>query len=132
MSTPGGHAINDAIRGSDPGSDLLTGLGGLIEKVMDGTASEEERDLADKAVIFATAQRMRFRNPEAAVKLIDRAAIQRNSKGLPTNLADLVAELARTDRYLVHRTAHADAGAGLDAAPVASDEGSLTRFIRGR
>lgn len=90
----------------------------------------EDAQVLDDALIFAQADSRRFRNPEAAVRALDRSAIQRNEVGIPTNLGELVTELRKAHPELARPGASADAGAGLNAAPEASSQGELSRYIR--
>lgn len=119
--------INAAIRGRDPKEDLL---GDLMTKVAAGEGTEEDAQVLEDALIFAQAEARRFRNPEAAVRALDRSAIQRNEAGIPTNLGELVTELRRAHPELVKPGARADAGAGRNASPEASGHGELTGYIR--
>ena len=122
------QAINAAIRGRDPDEDLL---GDLLTKVAAGEGTEQDAQVLDDALIFAQAHARRWRNPEAAVRAVDRAAIQRNAAGIPTNLGDLVAAFTRQHPEFLKPGAHADAGAGLHQPPAPVGD-SLTDFIRGR
>ena len=121
--------INDAIRGRQPEEDLL---GDLMAKVAAGEGTEEDARLLDDALIFAQAEARRFRNPDAAVRALDRSAIQRNEAGIPTNLGELVMELRRAHPELAKPGPQMDAGAGRQGAPEVGGPSDLTRFIRGR
>ena len=120
-------SINNAIRGRDPDEDLL---GDLRAKVAAGAGTPQDAQLLDDALIFAQAQARRFRNPDLAVRGVDRSAIQRNAAGIPTNLGDLVHTLGREIPQALRPTAHADAGAGFNAPPEPSGT-DLTKVIRG-
>lgn len=121
--------INALIRGRDPQDDL----GDLMAKVAAGEGTDKDAQLLDDSLIFAQAKSRRFRNPATAVKLLDRAAIQRNEAGIPTNLGDMVLELRQAHPELGLPNARADAGEGRNASPeVGGGTSDLTGFIRGR
>ncbi len=120
-------SINNAIRGRDPDEDLL---GDLRAKVAAGAGTPQDAQLLDDALIFAQAQARRFRNPDLAVRAVDRSAIQRNTAGIPTNLGDLVHALGREIPEALRPGAHADAGAGFNAPPELGGP-DITKVIRG-
>lgn len=91
---------------------------GDLSKI-DEKAKKLEQDLqvanerAINAEIKAAAAKAGFRNPDAAVKLIDRSKLVIDGSDVK-NASDILAELAKTDSYLVGAdpAGSGDAGAG--------------------
>lgn len=89
---------------------------------------ETERELA--ASIREAAGRAGFRNPELAVRLIDRAAIEAGEDGRPRNLLALTRAVLERDPYLARTT---DFGGGdRGASPRGDDFNAIIRRAAGR
>ena len=59
------------------------------------------RDRLAQAEVRTIATRLRFHKPEIAFRLIDTDKLEYDDDGMPTNAEAMLAELAKTDDYLV-------------------------------
>jgi type II secretory pathway pseudopilin PulG len=77
----------------------------------------------------SVATRLGFRNPELAYRLVDRSAVDYNKDGRPTNVEALLAELAKSDPYLL-KSAGGDYGGGDRGKPPEGGKPSMNELIR--
>jgi hypothetical protein len=103
-----------------------------LEAEREATAAREQ----ERAVRFPAleaAARLGFRDPDLAVRLIDRDAVEVRDDGTPKNVEKLLAELLAKAPYLGRSGGNADFGGGnRGAVPPGSDMNSLIRRAAGR
>jgi hypothetical protein len=76
------------------------------------TLRTQLREQALSTAALAAAAKLNFRNPELAVRLLDRGAVEWDDKGQPKGVEAQLAALAKGDPYLVKGTAAGDYGGG--------------------
>ena len=110
----------------------------LARRVAELEAEREELQGRDRerALRFAAvdaAARLGFRDPELAVRLIDRDAVEVRDDGTPKNVERLLAEVLAKAPYLGRSGGTADFGGGIrGSVPPGSDMNSLIRRAAGR
>lgn len=93
--------------------------------------SERERALRYASLEAAT--RLGFRDPELAVRLLDRDAVETRDDGTPRNVERLLADVLERAPYLGRAGTGGDFGGGpRGQAPAGSDMNSLIRRAAGR
>jgi hypothetical protein len=81
------------------------------------------RDQSLTSAAVAAATKLGFRNPELAVRLLDRSSIEWDDAGLPKGVEAQLRELAKADAYLVKNGTGADYGGGTRGATPAAQPG---------
>jgi hypothetical protein len=94
---------------------------------------KRERERSVRFAALEAAARLGFRDPELAVRLIDRDAVEVRDDGTPKNVERLLADLLGKAPYLGRTGGTADFGGGnRGAVPPGSDMNSLIRRAAGR
>jgi len=111
---------------------------GEVERLT-GRVADLERELVDQRVqrqeqslrlaALTEAQRLGFRNPDLAYRLMDHSAVEYAEDGAPRNVGRLLGELAKTDSYLLGTT---DFGGGARSSAQGADMNALIRRAAGR
>lgn len=96
----------------------------LEKKLADAELRDQERTV--RLATFESAQRLGFRNPELAFRLLDRAAVQYAEDGTPRNVEALLSQLAKDNAYLVNQTT--DFGGGPRGQT--AGKGDMNAYIR--
>ena len=92
---------------------------------------QENRTLRVGAALQADATKAGAHNPERVASILD-AQVELGEDGKPANIAELLAELKRTDPYLFKRdSADAAAGGGQGAAPAVVGVNDAIRSVAG-
>lgn len=78
---------------------------------------EQVRSAALTSAAVAAATKLGFRNPELAVRLLDRSAIEWTDDGQPKGVEQQLRELAKADPYLAKSAAGDYGGGGRGEAP---------------
>lgn len=109
-----------------PDADAAERLSKLQSQVTEMQSQRQEQSLQLAAV--TAAQKLGFRNPELAYRLLDKDAVQYADDGTATNVEKLLTELAKSDQYLLAGT---DFGGGPRGASSAqSGEPTMNDLLR--
>lgn len=111
-------------------SERLAGrVADLERQLTDRVRREQEQSL--RLASITAAQKLGYRNPDIAYRLLDTAAVEYADDGSPRNVERLLEALAKSDPYLLTRT---DFGGGVrgDSAAAGPDMNSLIRRAAGR
>lgn len=115
-------SMDEAERLRAENAELREANAGLVR-----TSQEQSLRLASAAA----AQRLGFRNPDLAHRLIDAAAVEYGEDGAPRNIEPMLVALAKSDPYLLTQTDFGGGQRGVSVAQ-ASDMNALIRKSVGR
>jgi predicted RNase H-like nuclease (RuvC/YqgF family) len=92
---------------------------------------QRAREQSLRLASMTSAQRLGYRNPDIAYRLLDTSAIEFGEDGTPTNVEQMLTALAKSDPYLLVAT---DFGGGQRGASAAqgTDMNTLIRRAAGR
>jgi hypothetical protein len=101
----------------------------LERQLAERTVREQEQSL--RLASMTAAQRLGYRNPEIAYRLLDTKAIVFDEDGAPTNVDALLEGIGKSDPYLL---THTDFGGGQRGASAAAvpDMNAMLRRAAGR
>lgn len=101
----------------------------LERELTDLRAQRQEQSLRLASV--ASAQKLGYRNPDLAYRLLDLSAVDYADDGTPRNIDKLLTELAKSDPYLLVQTDFGGGQRGSSASP-SSSMNTLIRNAAGR
>ena len=111
-------------------SERLSGrIADLERQLTDRTRREQEQSL--RLASITSAQRIGYRNPDLAYRLLDPAQVEYAEDGSPRNVETLLSALAKSDPYLLAQTDFGGGPRGSSAAQ-GNDMNVLIRRAAGR
>lgn len=108
---------------------LAERIADLERQLTDRVRREQEQSL--RLASITAAQKLGYRNPDLAYRLIDSAAVQYGEDGLPRNVEQMLTALAKSDPYLLTQTDFGGGPRGGSAAQ-GTDMNALIRKAAGR
>lgn len=108
---------------------LASRVADLERQLTERVQREQEQSL--RLASITSAQKLGYRNPDLAYRLLDTAAVEFGDDGAPVNVDAMLSALAKSDPYLL---THTDFGGGQRGASAAKgqDMNALIRSAAGR